>query len=329
MSSNIMEKLDLSRTAIEEISPSIGRLHTLVQLDLSFCSKISEIPNEVMACLVSLECLTLTSTSIQGIPASIKNLSRLSFLNIEKCRWLKSLPQLPPSLVRLLTANCTALETTTSSTPGFSQDSIVRPTLDKSDVKLKENEIYVGFENCTRLDQEARNHIVAYAKLIIERVAYLSSWPEPEAETPNDLLPSACICLPGTEIPEWFSYRTTGSSSITIQLPPAEWVTLLNNPKFLGFAFCSVISRSSDKWNPLYEVYFGGKLVHSETCPTLRKFTEFDHVMMIYNSFLSNLLIEKWKDLFNQCNSNHCPVMEIEFRMENVTIKKFGVRIVY
>ncbi|KAJ7962568.1 Disease resistance protein (TIR-NBS-LRR class) [Quillaja saponaria] len=333
VASNIVESLCLAYNDIEEISPSTDR-YSVVDLDLSFL-KIPGNQNEVMDCLVCLEGLTLSfSINIQCIPTSIKNLSRLRRLYIDGLYSRESLPQFLSSLVPLIASDCKAQKAITSSTLGkISQDSMEYTTASRYDPQ-KEKEIYQGFENCMSLDQITRNHIVADAKLIIQRVAYISSRQEPEEGTPN--YPLVCICLPGTEIPEWFSKRTTGSpgssgstgqvtlSSITIQLPPAEWDTLLYNPKFLGFALCSVIEGNR---YPAYYVYLGGKLVSAysrDTCssPTLETIGPSDHVMMNYVSKLRFPSVEELKDLFNQCP-------EIKLEIENATIKEVGVSMVY
>ena len=45
-------------------------------------------------------------------------------------------------------------------------------------------------------------------------------------------------CVPGSEIPEWFNYKSLGSS-ITIQLP-SEWYNSRKN--FPGFIVSTVVS---------------------------------------------------------------------------------------
>ncbi|KAJ0025956.1 hypothetical protein Pint_07403 [Pistacia integerrima] len=48
--------------------------------------------------------------------------------------------------------------------------------------------------------------------------------------------PSTSLCLPGSKIPDWFSYQSSGSSIIIV--PPQH----LCNRKFIGFALCAIIA---------------------------------------------------------------------------------------
>ena len=47
--------------------------------------------------------------------------------------------------------------------------------------------------------------------------------------------PRGCVSYPGSEIPEWFSYQSMGSS-VTLELPP-DWF----NNNFVGFALCAIV----------------------------------------------------------------------------------------
>ncbi|KAJ7961636.1 putative Disease resistance protein (TIR-NBS-LRR class) [Quillaja saponaria] len=250
--SDTMENLSLEKTGIEEISPSFGRLHKLVKLHLRF-SSISEIPNNVMGCLLSLKYITLSYTNIQSIHASIK-ISRLSYLDVDHCERLESLPHLPSSLTRLKATGCTQLETVTSSTLGMiSQDWNEYINCEPYDY----SELELLFGDCTKLDQEALKNIEAQGKLAILRAAYLSTRKRLEGGIHINFDHFEEILLAGSEIPEWFSYRTTGSS-ITVELCSE----ILYNHNFLGFALCSV--ERDITMGVQCNVYFGNHLVHSQ-----------------------------------------------------------------
>ncbi|KAJ7963187.1 Disease resistance protein (TIR-NBS-LRR class) [Quillaja saponaria] len=301
VTSDTMKSLYLTATAIKKIHPSICRLHTLLKLDLSWCSYISE------------------------IPASIKNLSRLRQLCISNCNRLESLPQLPSSINRLIASRCTKLEIVPSSTLRMiSEDWNQYNNGEPSDYSsLGESLIFSG---CKKLDQKALEIIEAEAQLSIYRVAYLSSRKRLEGGIPNDFdHPSAQICLPGNKIPKWFSRRTTGSS-ITIRVDPS----LINNHNFLGFAFCHVITECSGSISCLCYVYFGKKLVHSQYFGTSYREKEQsnDHVLMIYESNINLKLVEKLKELFSTRYTTF-PDARIKFMFDpNHVIKNNGVKLV-
>ncbi|KAJ7963195.1 TIR-NBS-LRR disease resistance protein [Quillaja saponaria] len=296
-----MEYLDLRRTAIEEICPSIA----------------------VMGRFVTLDYLRLSFTNIQSIPASIKNISCLRHLDVSYCERLESLPQLPSSLEELIASGCTQLETITSFT-------LCRISRDWNKYISREpyDYSYQGeallFTDCTKLDQKARKNIEAEAKLKIHRVAYLYSRKILEGRIPNDIIhPLARIYLPGSEIPEWFSYRTTGSS-ITLILRPA----LLNDHNFLGFAVCSVTLGNAVEC----KVFLEEDLVYTNEL----KETSFywdgqtpsnEHVLMSYDSHIKIKLVEKLRELFNLSTISRVVKITFEFSPHNY-IKKNGVSMV-
>ncbi|KAJ7963191.1 Disease resistance protein (TIR-NBS-LRR class) [Quillaja saponaria] len=340
VTSDTMKSLYLTGTAIKEIHPSICRLHTLVKLDLHGCSYISEIPDDLMRSLVSLEDLILGFTNIQSIPASIKNLSRLRGLFISDCKRLESLPQLPSSLKRLAAERCRKLEIVPSSTLRMiSQDwneynrepsvhAIIsrdwRPYNDWDRFHYSDLGEGLSFLSCKKLDQKALEIIEAEAKLSIHRVAYLSSRKRLEGVISEDL-PGAKISLPGKKIPEWFSYRTTGSS-ITIRARPS----LINNHNFLGFAFCHANNIGCyAAINCQCHVYFGEEFVHSQFFHEVH-LSNYE-VQMIYNSYINFQLVEKLKELFSTRYTTF-PFVTIHFLFTTFCIratKKTGVKLVW
>ncbi|KAL6126009.1 hypothetical protein ACLB2K_074060 [Fragaria x ananassa] len=74
---------------------SLNDLCTVRKLDLSDCSFCEgAIPDEI-GCLSSLEELNLGGNNFANLPASIRWLSKLTFLNLEGCKKLQLLPDLP------------------------------------------------------------------------------------------------------------------------------------------------------------------------------------------------------------------------------------------
>jgi len=62
-----------------------------------------------------------------------------------------------------------------------------------------------------------------------------------------------CLYVPGMEIPEWFTYKSWGTQSMSVALP-TNWFT----PTFRGFTVCVVF----DKWIPLILGPFNIHKVH-------------------------------------------------------------------
>ncbi|XP_058730480.1 disease resistance protein Roq1-like [Vicia villosa] len=73
--------------------PSLSRLSCLQYLDLSFCNLL-QIPTAI-GLLHCLETLYLGGNNFVTLPTSIKELSKLTRLNLQHCKQLKYLPELP------------------------------------------------------------------------------------------------------------------------------------------------------------------------------------------------------------------------------------------
>ncbi|XP_058730475.1 disease resistance protein RUN1-like [Vicia villosa] len=73
--------------------PSLSRLSCLEYLDLSFCNLL-QIPTAI-GLLHCLETLYLGGNNFVTLPSSIKELSQLRILNLQHCKQLKYLPELP------------------------------------------------------------------------------------------------------------------------------------------------------------------------------------------------------------------------------------------
>ncbi|CAK7322780.1 unnamed protein product [Dovyalis caffra] len=213
--STAMERLFLSGTAIEELQQSFGGrgesfLYRVAQISLNF-QRFQEMLNtyiwigllstsfpEIMEPMESLMGLALSKTTIKELPSSIRHLKSLYFLNLDGTL-IKELPELPPSLTYLSANNCVSLEFISSSTLG--------------DSKLE-----LDFSNRFKLDQKA---LMEDMQLKIQFGKARNSFR---------------MVFPGSEIPQWFSDQSTGSS-ITIQFP-------LNPPKLKAIAFCLVFASS-------------------------------------------------------------------------------------
>ncbi|CAL2276094.1 unnamed protein product [Prunus armeniaca] len=188
------------------VSSSLNRLGSLTDLDLSDCN-IGEgaIPDDI-GCLSSLKALDLSGNNFVSLPSSIRFLSELLFLQLQRCKRLEQLPDLPPNRFSSLHVNvddCTSLKRLS----------------DPSKLSKGANVYDFRFSclNCFRLVEEEGwiNRIFAMVmRLAAKEVRY------PEHE---DL-----IVWPGSEIPDWFDNQSVGDSIIMEPpLPPqqcSDWV---------------------------------------------------------------------------------------------------------
>ncbi|KAK8272394.1 hypothetical protein V6Z12_D11G328700 [Gossypium hirsutum] len=178
--------LDLSGTALKELSSSMENLIGLVELRLNNCENLACLPDNfyklkslkflsLYGCsnlvtwpdnlfsaiggasltemqrdlhgLSSLENLDLSGSNLENLPTSIKQLPRLKQLILRKCKRLKSLPELPPSLKHLDAHDCTSLEEVSSIKKLFEQAVLCK---DRPYGFLE----WI-FSNCFQLDQKA------------------------------------------------------------------------------------------------------------------------------------------------------------------------------
>ncbi|KAK2432619.1 disease resistance protein RPV1 [Trifolium repens] len=196
---NIIE-LDLTAIPINALPPSIG-----------FQSK--------------LETLVLKLSEIESIPSSIKNLTRLKKLDIQRCKKLLALPELPSSLETLL-VECKSLKTVLFPSTAAEQ--------------FKENKKRVEFWNCLNLDERSLINIGFNMQINLMKFAYqhLSTLEHDYVESYVDYKDNfssyqAVYVYPGSSVPEWFEYKTTENEMIvdlSSHLSP-----------LLGFVFCFIL----------------------------------------------------------------------------------------
>ncbi|PON32201.1 TIR-NBS-LRR-like protein [Parasponia andersonii] len=197
---------DLSNRSKLGCFPSVLSGLNLTSLDLGNCN-IQEIPRW-LGYLTSLTELDLRENTFDRIPANIRQLHNLCGLNISRCKNLRHLPELPPSIRRVDAGECTSLQ-----------------TIDNT--KLLPSGCFGLFEfllyNCLEMEQSARESVLIYFSSLVYNQMSISSWKQSTA---------ALACYPGHDIPKWFSNQWEGSAA-TVTLPP-DWL----DKNFLGFATC-------------------------------------------------------------------------------------------
>ncbi|CAN6685045.1 unnamed protein product [Malus baccata var. baccata] len=240
--------LSLSVTAVEMLPSSIENLSRLQDLDLRLCKQLKDVPTSIYSLtnlkrlnfswnwrleklpsssigFLSLEELKLRCSGILEIPASIKQASRLSILDLQDCERLQSIPELPV-LCNVKAVGCTSLKIVSSSRTALTQG------WDKP--------IYCCrvFTSCPELDNNSRSNIMDEAQITIMRMATVAPFNYHHFfhNRFHNPWPQIKIACPGKEIPNWFSYQNKGSS-IDIELCPDWFRTGL-----FGFALSLVLS---------------------------------------------------------------------------------------
>ncbi|XP_024044135.1 disease resistance-like protein DSC1 isoform X2 [Citrus clementina] len=206
-------------------------------LELRDCKILQSLPELPLG----LETLRLWRCNmLQSLPALPLGLETL---HLEDCNMLRSLPELPLCPQSLKAMNCNRLQSLPEIPSCLQElDASVLEKLSKPSPDLRQwhpeyltsQPIYFGFTNCLKLDGKANNRILADS-LRMAIAASLRLGYERANKGKLSKLRDSQIVLPGSEIPDWFSNQSSGSS-IRIQLPPHSFCRNL-----IGFAFCAVL----------------------------------------------------------------------------------------
>nr|AFP55548.1 TIR-NBS-LRR [Rosa rugosa] len=183
---------------------SLKHFSSLTTLNLNDCNLCEgEIPNDIGS-LSSLESLELRGNNFVSLSASIHLLSKLKHINVENCRRLQQLPELPASdYLRVVTDNCTSLQ--------------MFP--DPQDL-CRIGNFEFNCVNClsTVGNQDASYFLYSVLKRLLEETHRSSEYFR--------------FVIPGSEIPEWFNNQSVGDS-VTEKLP--------SDYMWIGFAVCALI----------------------------------------------------------------------------------------
>ncbi|XP_028756325.1 disease resistance-like protein DSC1 [Neltuma alba] len=186
----------------------LSKCYNLEFLWLADCNELSELPNDIRM-PSSLRELVLSRTHVQTLPSSIKHLSRLQRLRLDGCKRLRCLPELPPSILTLIAANCISLETIQYSPL----------TNEGEEGKDKACPCFI-FTNCKKLNRRAIKAAEARVLLEIKKATH----------------DYAGLEYPGKRVPKWFMYKDKGSS-VSVNL------SSIPNSEHGRFLFCVVVSE--------------------------------------------------------------------------------------
>lgn len=216
-------------------------LYSLTHLNLNNCNlREGQNPEEV-GCLVSLEELYLSNNNFVTLPASISQLSKLRFLDLECCQWLRSLGSEPPSSLEMVkTSYCTSLNTFLDPMSECNlRCSAV--CLDWMELVERQGRERTPIASLTRYLQVSLD--LSSSFLCSLSIYYINEWKcfwvwwcfFLFLQNPPNSRGMFHIILPGNQIPKWFKHKNDwSSSSISTRLYP----NLYNN-KWIGFAICA------------------------------------------------------------------------------------------
>ncbi|KAM5551800.1 hypothetical protein ABKV19_026581 [Rosa sericea] len=289
----------------------ISGLCNLTYLNLSNCN----LGEGAFACefgyVPSLVTLNLSGNNFVRLPSGIGLLSKLENFNLENCKRLQELSDLPSnSRLDLRADGCTSL----------------KYLFDASNLN-RLNKSYFNFINCFNLNSNQGCNNIAFEMLKTFMYQGISN----KRETFQ-------IVIPGSNIHEWFSHQSIGCS---LSVRPAYW----NNSRFLGFALCAVfVLHEHHQVDELYVDEFKTfNATHHLVCclkldgrelkvygnqPAFRFSEEFcqvesDHLWLFYVSRDKYFGTEWWHNCYSQLE------FLFETRGPGLKVKKCAVRLIY
>ncbi|CAN0927433.1 Disease resistance-like protein DSC1 [Linum grandiflorum] len=203
--------------AFKRIPSTINSLKSLEVMSLSGTG-IRVLPSSIQE-LEQLRTLDMSHcTSLESLPSTMSMLNKLSQIYLVGCLSLRSLPELPPNVKTLAAGNCKSLQAV------FSRNF------------RKLHFRHLSFVGCNQLDEKLLGRLMA--KLHLHDTASLQS---PYGGRVGVRHPTT-VLYPGSELPEWFAYKSTGDS-VTIPLPKNS----SNRLKGISFAAVYALGASDDK----------------------------------------------------------------------------------
>ncbi|TXG54807.1 hypothetical protein EZV62_020063 [Acer yangbiense] len=243
ISGRYLDGLFLYNCSKLEKLPPLSGLSSLTKLNLYNCY-LREIPEDI-GCLSSLIMLDLGGNGFESLPKSIKELSELRVLALNNCGMLRSLTELPSGLSYLEAMNCKQL---------------IQLLPDESEFDLYADGrryLKLNFMNCLKLDQKAVSNVFQESVLkmqlmMTQKVSPSLPYRSVEVLEEEEEVKGG-ICLPGSEIPEWFRYKNIGSS---INIPALGLRHDCGSNRYImGFTVCTVIGFEENHFD-FYRIDF-------------------------------------------------------------------------
>ncbi|KAM7462849.1 hypothetical protein LguiA_030970 [Lonicera macranthoides] len=200
---------------------------SLVNLSLANCNLPDDAIPKDLGRLSSLQNLNLSGNQIYSLPESIKYLTMLQALELEGCKRLHSLPELPSSITELNLWNCKSLELVTN-IPNMSSslDLVINNCS-----KLVEAHGMFKLGPIRDIDAEILNHL---GLVDLESMGNIEVGIFSNMDCEFGIF---SVYLPLSEVPAWFSYKSS-ESSLCFN------VSSLPSAKILGLNICTIYASS-------------------------------------------------------------------------------------
>ncbi|XP_061995458.1 TMV resistance protein N-like isoform X2 [Rosa rugosa] len=290
----------------------ISGLCNLTYLNLSNCNLGKTAFANEFGYFPSLVTLNLSGNNFVRLPSGIGLLPKLENFNLENCKRLKELSDLPSnSILDLRADGCTSL----------------KYLFDASNLN-RSNKSYFNFINCFNLNGNQGCNNIAFEMLKTFMYQGISN----NRETFQ-------IVIPGRNIPEWFSHRSVGCS-VSVALPAHS-----KNSRVLGFALCAVfvVQEHHQMDKPYIDEFKTFNATHHLVCclkldgrelevygrqPAFRFSEEFckvksDHLWLFYVSGDKYFGTKWWHNSYSQFE------FLFETRGPGLQVKDCGVRLIY
>ncbi|GFP91565.1 tmv resistance protein n [Phtheirospermum japonicum] len=188
MRKDVNSELDCVEKAVV-LPDSFSGLLMLENLDFHGCQISGKIPDD-LGRLLCLKSLDFSYNSFTSLPSSLRGLSMLKTLLLPHCEELKALPPLPDSLFRLNVANCFELK--------FMHDVSNLVSLQELELTNCRKVVDIpGLENLKSLRRLYTGGCEACLSSVQKRLSK------------EALRHISYLCVPGSEIPNWFVQEVT------------------------------------------------------------------------------------------------------------------------
>ncbi|XP_057735414.1 disease resistance protein RPV1-like isoform X2 [Arachis stenosperma] len=297
---------------------------SLKALTFCECQSLSKLPDNIHV-LQSLEALHVESCHlITSLPKNIKNLQQLTELWIADCEVLQYVPLLPPSIEYFVAVNCKSLEIVSSLTS--------KPP--------RKHQTWLGFYNCTKLDDDAYEAVLKDLKSRIQLVAS-DGYPNNEAKNDNRIF---FYYLPSKQsiINDWFLDYYSREASIIIGLAPDHKISSLCcgcmlisqyqscklGEKQVIFGWQCYLGKGCNEWEWIATSRNRGLLTFYIPVNRIPLEMVSDHKVIWYDGAYSNKIMEAIKERKRDTACN--PILKFEFYAqtednEEVVIKECGI----
>uniref|UniRef100_A0A7N2LLC4 ADP-ribosyl cyclase/cyclic ADP-ribose hydrolase n=2 Tax=Quercus lobata TaxID=97700 RepID=A0A7N2LLC4_QUELO len=303
---------------------SLSGLTSLTKLKLENCN-LREISNDIGR-LFSLKEIYLCGNSFVCLPESIGQLSNLTWMELDNCTKLRSLPKLPLNIDYIRGFGCTSLETV--------------PDLLKPNSSC-EPRLYLS--GCSKLAHNRIDIFLARIKKHLQGLAHDDRYDTLHLEMRYDII------IPGNEIPEWFRHQNIGAE-VNIEEPSHlcnEWMGIAvcavfcsqHSPRKFSCPFCSRYPQRKFSC-PFYSEHsqreFGGPVICSLTangrhisCVLGYNHIDVlsDHIWLLY--LLPQFFRKEDIKLLWECDENGFSHIGVRFGTNGLEIKKCGMHMVY